>query len=227
MQRQQYCRAAGSMWHGMWWCDPERAQARHGAMEPTSAPWRMAASLDCVRSCTPLSFVSRCRGSTRTFRLSKRAFVVMPRIDRPVSGGEPRPRVRVSHSGDVRTRVGRSLLVSRAARCCSAYTVTASELTSHRSVSRLGLAGPPSSRGCRLINKLNAHPARLRTREQAEAGDCGNGSTAHSDQCGSRGRRRRTRRPVATASRAAVAPGIRARSESLGRRSIAAYGPRG
>ena len=113
MQRQQYCRAAGSMWHGMWWCDPERAQARHGAMEPTSAPWRMAASLDCVRSCTPLSFVSRCRGSTRTFRLSKRAFVVMPRIDRPVSG-ESRVRVRVSHSGDVRDcRVGRFLLVSR------------------------------------------------------------------------------------------------------------------
>ena len=68
-------------------CGGAILSARKRAMEPTSAPWRMAASLDCVRSCTPLSFVSRCRGSTRTFRLSKRAFVVMPRIDRPVVWG--------------------------------------------------------------------------------------------------------------------------------------------
>ena len=41
MQRQQYCRAAGSMWHGMWWCDPERAQARH--VEPWSQRARLGA----------------------------------------------------------------------------------------------------------------------------------------------------------------------------------------
>ncbi len=57
------------------------------------------------------------------------------------------------------------------------------------------------------------------------AGDCA-GTEAQRTviSVGAGGRRRRTRRrPVATASRAAVAPGIRARSESLGRRSIAAY----
>ena len=189
MQRQQYCRAAGSMWHGMWWCDPERAQARHGAMEPTSAPLRMAASLDCVRSCTPLSFVSRCRGSTRTFRLSKRAFVVMPRIDRPVVWGRAASAgPRLSLAGDVCGLPGRSRYLHRVQSGGAAARIYRYRVAS--AVHRIARSQGHPALGA---DKILTHPAPRppnpkRTREQAVARRCGKHTRAQRAQCGSRGR---------------------------------------
>ena len=60
MQRQQECRAVGSMWHGMWWCDPERERARHGAKERALAHGGYVGLRAVVHTTlTPLSFVSR------------------------------------------------------------------------------------------------------------------------------------------------------------------------